>query len=320
MRKKQQKKDARKRTTLDGVLDIITLGILFATVFGFLGRLWWVFDLFTHFRVQYMQLCLIPFFVAMWKRRNKWAIGLVLLVCVNYAFVLPLYVGKPHPVHAKTVRAMLMNINAGNGNTEQVLDSIKTFNPDILLLEEVTPKWAHALDALNVTYPHRVADPRPDCFGMMLLSKYPLEHGKVAEVGPAGVPSITADVYLPQGEVSIIGTHPLPPVGSERSHMRNQQLAELPALVAKQKHPVLLIGDLNVTPWSSHFTRLAKDAGLKNSMNGFGHQPSWPSEVWFMRIPLDHMLYSAGITIHNRMIGRDVGSDHFPVVVDFSLD
>ena len=72
----------------------------------------------------------------------------------------------------------------------------------------------------------------------------------------------------------------------------------------------------NTSPWSSHFTRLLKASGLKNSMKGFGHQPSWPSNMWFMRIPLDHMLYSDGITIHNRMIGRPVGSDHLPVIAD----
>jgi len=316
---KKRKPKTRKRSTIDGILDLFTLGILTATLFGFLGQLFWLFDLFAHFRVQYMQLCLVPFFIAMWKRRYTWAAALALLVCINYAFVLPLYLGKPAPATTKPIRAMLMNINAGNGNTLQVLDSIDQFAPDILLLEEVTPKWAHELEVLNATYPHCIAEPQAGCFGIMLLSKYPLEHGQVVRIGTTGVPSITADAYLPDGVVSIIGTHPVPPIGSEGSHLRNQQLEALPQIVAEQQHPALLIGDLNTTPWSTHFTQLIRETGLKNSMKGFGHQPSWPSNLWFLRIPLDHMLYSDGITIHNRMIGRGVGSDHFPVVVDFSL-
>ncbi len=318
MRKKQQKQ-ARKRTTLDGVLDLFTLGILTATLFSFLGRFWWFFDLFSHFHVQYMQLCLVPFFIALWKRRNKWAATLVALVCLNYTFVLPLYIGKHPPATEKPVRAMLMNINAGNGNTEEVLDSIHRFSPDILLLEEVTPKWARELEVLNKDYPYRIAEPEVGCFGMMLLSKYPLEHGKVVQIGSAGVPSIIAEAYLPEGVVSIIGTHPVPPMGSQGTMLRNEQLAALPLVVSEQKYPVLLVGDLNTTPWSSYFTKLVRKSGLKNSMKGFGHQPSWPENMWFMRIPLDHMLYSDGIKIHNRMIGRDVGSDHLPVIVDFSL-
>jgi endonuclease/exonuclease/phosphatase (EEP) superfamily protein YafD len=286
---------------------------------GFLDRFSWFFDLFAHFRVQYMQLCLIPFFVAMWKRRNRWAVTLVLLACINYAFVLPLYIGKPAPSAHKPTRAMLMNINAGNGNTEHVLESIRQFDPDILLLQEVTPKWAQELAVLNKGYPHRVEQPQAGYFGMMLLSKYPLEHGRVVKIGTAGVPSVIAEAYLPNGGVSIIGTHPVPPIGSEGSRLRNQQLMALPSVVMEQKHPVLLIGDLNVTPFSHWFKRVLFTSGLKNSMKGFGHQPSWPSNIWFMRIPIDHILHDKAITVHNRMTGKDVGSDHLPVIVDFSI-
>jgi endonuclease/exonuclease/phosphatase (EEP) superfamily protein YafD len=309
----------KKNLSLIGIVDVIAVGLAIVTLFGFLGRFHWFLDLFSHFRVQYMQLCLVPFFIALWKHCNKRAAALVILVCLNYALVLPLYIGKPAPATEKPFRAMLMNINAGNGNTEQVLGSIRRAEPDILLLEEVTPKWASELEVLNATYPYRVAQPQEGCFGIMLLSKYPLEHGEVVQIGKAGLPSIIAEAFLPQGVVAIIGTHPLPPIGAEGSLQRNVQLAALPSMVHQQKHPVLLIGDLNTSPWSSHFTQLLNDSGLKNSMKGFGHQPSWPVNHFFLRIPLDHVLHSPGITIHNRMVVQDVGSDHFPVIVDFSL-
>jgi endonuclease/exonuclease/phosphatase (EEP) superfamily protein YafD len=54
-------------------------------------------------------------------------------------------------------------------------------------------------------------------------------------------------------------------------------------------------------------------------MKGFGHQPSWPTGQFFLRIPLDHVLHAPEIMIHNRMVLQDVGSDHFPVIIDFSL-
>jgi len=313
------KKKKQKISRLIGIVDVITVALAIVTLFGFLGRFHWFLDLFSHFRVQYMQLCLVPFFITMWKRRNKRAAALVILVCINYALVLPLYIGKPASVTGKPFRAMLMNINAGNGNTEQVLGSIRQVEPDILLLAEVTPKWARELEVLNATYPYRIAKPQEGCFGIMLLSKYPLEHGEVVQVGQADEPSIVAEAFLPQGVVSIIGTHPVAPIGAAGSRERNIQLAALPDMVHQQQHPVLLIGDLNTSPWSSHFTQLLKASGLKNSMKGFGHQPSWPVSHFFLRIPLDHMLHSPEITIHNRGVLQGVGSDHFPVIVDFSL-
>ncbi len=307
------------KITFKGLLNIVAIGILIATVLGFLGRFHWTLDLFSHFRVQYMQFCLPLIGSALWQRRNKHAAALVLLAGLNYAFVLPLYFGKPAAPSQKPHRAMLMNLNAANGNTEQVMEAIRSAKPDILLLEEVTPKWATELEVLNADYKHRIAEPQEGCFGIMLLSKYPLAHGKVVQIGDAGVPSIVADAYLPTGEVSIIGTHPVPPISAEFSERRNIQLAELPYVVMEQKKPVLLVGDLNLTPFSYWFRRVISESGLKNSMKGFGFQPTWPADNRLLRIPLDHVLHSEEITIHHRAVLGDVGSDHLPLIIDFLL-
>jgi len=293
------------------------VGLVVVTIAGFLGRFFWVFDLFSHFRVQVFQAALVLIGIAIWKKNNKQLIAFILLACLNYAFVLPFYFGKPPAATEQPARAMLMNVLASNSNTKQVLAAIKAADPDLLVLEEVTPKWAEKLAELN--YPYCVADVRDDCFGIMLLSKHPLSNTHVVYVGTAGVPTITANVYLPQGEIFLIGTHPVPPVSAAYSRHRNSQLVALATLVEKQKKPVLLIGDLNTSPWSAHFVRLLKESGLQNSMKHFGFQPSWPANNHMLRIPIDQMLYSPEIRIHNRTIGGDIGSDHLPVIVDFTV-
>lgn len=312
---------------------ILLAGLTAATLLGFLGRFFWLFDLLSPFRVQLFQLALVLIGIAIWKRNNRLLIVSVAVACLNYAFVLPLYFGKPPPATQKPARAMLMNILASNGNTQRVLDAIEQADPDILLLEEVTPKWADELAGLD--YPYRVEEVRTDCFGIMLLSRYPLSntHGVYltgrarSPSGPLphermdrrSVPTLIATVHLPQGEITVIGTHPLPPIGPDYSRLRNLQLMELPYLVYKQSKPVLLIGDLNVSPWSYWFRRLLSESGLKNSMKGFGFQPSWPAENRLLRIPIDHVLHGEQIVIHNRAVGGSVGSDHLPVIVDFSV-
>ena len=135
----------------------------------------------------------------------------------------------------------------------------------------------------------------------------------------SGGPSVLAEAYLPQGTVSIIGTHPVPPLSRSFAERRNLHLAELTEAVLKQPHPVLLIGDLNTTPWSSNFQDLIEASELRNSMKGFGYQPSWPVGKPFLKIPIDHVLHAPEIIVHNRAVLGDVGSDHFPVIVDFSL-
>ncbi|HKL21856.1 MAG TPA: endonuclease/exonuclease/phosphatase family protein, partial [Tichowtungia sp.] len=263
---------------------ILLAGLAAATLLGFFGRFFWLFDLFAHFRVQYFQFALILVGIAIWKHNNRLLAVAAAIACLNYAFVLPLYFGKPPPATEEPARAMLMNVLASNGNTQPVLEAIEKADPDLLLLLEVTPEWAKELATLE--YPYRVADVRDDCFGIMLLSRYPLSNTNVIYPGTAGIPTVTANVHLPQGEISVIGTHPLPPLGPGYSRHRNLQLMELPYLVMEQKKPVFLIGDLNCSPWSYWFRRILSESGLKNSMQGFGFQPSWPADNRLLRIPI----------------------------------
>jgi endonuclease/exonuclease/phosphatase (EEP) superfamily protein YafD len=81
----------------------------------------------------------------------------------------------------------------------------------------------------------------------------------------------------------------------------------------------MVLGDLNLSPWSPYFGDLLSSAGLRDSREGFGIQASWPTAVPLLRVPIDHVLYSPEVVINHRQIGPDVGSDHLPVVVDFSL-
>lgn len=305
------------KKTLDRLCLVGGIGLATVTLLGFLGRVFWLFDLFSHFRVQYFQVALVLIGISIWKKNNKQLVAFVLLACLNYAFVLPFYFGKPPVATEQPARAMLMNLNAANGNTARVLAAIQSADPDLILLEEVTPKWSEELSELD--YPHRISNVRNDCFGIMLLSKYPLSKTNIVFIGTAGVPTLTANVHLPQGEISLIGTHPVPPISASYSKHRNAQLAELPRLSAAQNKPVLLVGDLNTSPWSGHFARLLKDSGLGNSMDHFGFQPSWPANSRLLRIPIDHILHSPGIQIHHRVVGPGVGSDHFPVWVDFTV-
>ena len=61
---------------------------------------------------------------------------------------------------------------------------------------------------------------------------------------------------------------------------------------------VVMAGDLNVTPWSPHFQSALERGGLVDSRLGFGLQPTWPSFLPGMRIPIDHVLSTPDVTIH----------------------
>jgi endonuclease/exonuclease/phosphatase (EEP) superfamily protein YafD len=116
-----------------------------------------------------------------------------------------------------------MNVNTLSGGPRKVAQTIRHFDPDIVVLEEVNDRWLAALSFALRAYPYSQSMPREDNFGIALLSKYPLVQGQIRQVGQAEIPSAVAELQLPDGRLTVIATHPLPPGGPEASRLRNDQ-------------------------------------------------------------------------------------------------
>lgn len=304
-----------------GLVAAFGVIVSLSTVLGFLGRFGWFLDLFSHFRVQYfVSLSIVTLLLLILKRRMV-ALGFGLFALINLCTVLPLYVGgSTAPVDTpQSHRVMLANVNTEHGDVTRVTEAIQQYDPDILVLEEVNTEWLSELQGVLGGYPHSKAEPREDNFGIAIYSKLPFARSDVQYIGNAGVPSIVAVVETPDGPCTVIATHPLPPGGAENSRLRNYQLARLPEVVRQATSPVLLLGDLNVSPWCHHFRRLLKESGLRDSSKGRGVQPTWPTDNPLLLIPIDHCLHSRDIHIVRKEIGPKVRSDHYPVIIDFML-
>jgi endonuclease/exonuclease/phosphatase (EEP) superfamily protein YafD len=292
------------------------------TVLGFFGSLWWIFDLFSHFRVQLLAGLVLLSALLLVRREIKSSIALAIFAGVNLGTIVPLYVGQA-PIAADdsfTHRALLANVNTRSGKPELLVQVIQQFKPDIIVLEEVDDAWLSALQQELSAYPHMEAAPRADNFGIALYSRYPIRRGEIIYVGDAEVPTVIAEIESPAGVFTVIGTHPVPPGSAENSRLRDGQLGQLPELVRNASSPVLLLGDLNVTPWSYAFRRLVRESGLRDSSRGRGVQPTWPTFMPLFWIPIDHCLYGAGIQVTDKIVGPGIGSDHYPLIVNFVLE
>ena len=299
----------------------MTAGVLAATasILGFFGEYNWFMDLFSHFRVQYCMGLGVVAMLLLIPRKRRLAAIFGVFAAINSLVILPLYFGRtPAPVaNARPIRAMLSNVNTRTGDPAAVTAAILSFAPDIIVLEEINAKWLMDLKPVLDGYQHAEKETREDNFGIGLWSKFPFTHSRVVYIGTAHVPSIIAEIETQQGKCTVLATHPFPPAGKAYSGLRNDQLAELPRWVRRAASPVVLLGDLNTTPWNYTFKRLLREAGLSNSAQGYGVCPTWPSHNPLLLIPLDYCLYTPGIEIVSRQTGPRVGSDHFPIIIDF---
>lgn len=300
----------------------IGLGIL--TLTGFLGGFAYLFELTSHFRLQYA-LGLIPLiigFIILKNRIGATATGILLLINIFQViqFASPFQgamAGEKRYENEWTI--LQMNVHASNRYHEGVIQYIKKMDPDILALEEINYRWFEALKDILKDYPHRKFVIREDNFGIGLFSRVPTEEIEIKYFEESGVPSVLAKLKAGDETVSLLFTHPLPPGGLGYFHRRNKQLNDIAKERDKYGKNLIVIGDLNATPWSHYFKKFKRDMNLKDTRKGFGIHNTWPTQLPIMLIPLDHCLVSEGITTLDRRIGPNIGSDHYPVFVRLGL-
>jgi endonuclease/exonuclease/phosphatase (EEP) superfamily protein YafD len=302
---------------LGGFLDIALLLALCGTWLGLLGRFHWTLDLFSHFRWQYLLICVFGLAWTFALKRQRWIqalcfasllVNAVELYRVSGDSAFPATSG-PH------LRVVSLNVFSGNSDKQAVVDYLRSVDADVFFLMEVDAEWAAALAELAATHPHHRLWPREDNFGLAFFSRVPLPSLEVIHTSELATPSIRARLTHAGRELAILGTHPPPPLGAAMSAARDTQLADTAALVATLDVPVLLIGDLNATPWSNGLRILRGGSTLDNRSADPSWAPTW--NAWTpVAIPIDLALTTPPLAVAHRQIGPDVGSDHRPQILD----
>jgi MYXO-CTERM domain-containing protein len=305
----------RRGLSLLGLFEVVCVMGLLAMVAGFFARWWWLLELTTHFRPHLAVTLLILAGFWAWRRQRRWAVACGVGCVISALVVLPhFFAGPATPASDRTLTVLALNVHTANPEPERVLEFLRTSQADLVLLMEVDRAWMQKLAAWSAQYPHHLVADREDNFGIAAFSRVPWTNAAVVKFGPAGVPSIVADLALPGRLIHFIGTHPLPPATASYSALRNEQLKELATHAAGVTNPIVLVGDLNTTPWSPHFADLLKDGGLLDASRGSGVSGSWPAFLPVGKIPIDHCLSSPEIGVVSRKLGSAVGSDHLPLI------
>lgn len=295
-----------------------------ATTLAMIGSRWWLLDLFSHFRVQYTVLLAVEAILLIVLRRFRWAALALVFTAINASTIIPLYFSSSmRPATGRTYKLVLLNVHSSNRDVNRVLDLLRQEQPDFIVLLEVNQRWIGELRVLSDEYPHFLVRPREDNFGVAFYSRIAPDDARIEDIGGARVPSTVARFSVEGKPLTIIGTHALPPMNAVYFAERNSQLAAAFARgdeLAANGNAVILAGDFNSTAyWSRVFASSVGDTKLRDSREGFGVQSSWPTFIPVARIPLDHCFVSESIVVHSRRIGPGVGSDHLPVIVEFTF-
>jgi endonuclease/exonuclease/phosphatase (EEP) superfamily protein YafD len=313
------------RFTLFRLPSAALVYLSFLTVATFLAKAHRYFELTAHFRLQYLVGSVIAVLIfAAWR---AWRLTAVALVCVilNGVTVIPWYLPPATAVGRTTstnLRLLLFNVLTSNTQYPGLINLVRAEKPDLLIVQEMNRRWMGNLNALRDDLPHSCVEPREDNFGIAVYSRIPFEESRVVRLLEIGLPSIQAKISVNGQSVSILTTHPLPPLGSQEAFsLRNAQLSEASKLMRQLAEPKVLIGDLNTTVWSPFYFQLVEESGLVDARKGFGLLPTWPANFSLpvFRIPIDHCLISPLVEVKNIRTGPYLGSDHLPLIVDLGI-
>jgi len=253
--------------------------------------------------------------------------GGAILVGVPLAWALAVTVPAAVPRAAgagdATVRVAVANAEVGNGPSPEAIEWLVSTEADLVAIVECSEAWRAEVERAG--WPHAIAgtdEVTPG--GIGLFSRFPLAEATVLVPPEGAFRRADAIVETPEGPVRVLAVHPVPPIRSGWAAMRNDELAALAATVRDSAVPVLVVGDLNETPFGRAYRELVATGGLVSARRVSGLAPTWPTRAFGFRvpawagIPIDHALATGEFTPTACLVGPDLGSDHRPLVAEFA--
>lgn len=205
------------------------------------------------------------------------------------------------PETAGQQRLLWYNAHLHNTAAADEVARIRKLAPDMLAIGEMHPEAASWRE-LRADYPQGCAFAEDSPFALLFWSRKPLKRCQVRMA--AEYPYILAET----ADVHILTVHPPPPISAELAAARRAYLEIIAAEAAKHER-VIVLGDLNSSPFSPLFRHLLAEADLQTATPYY--LPTW--RPFFLNI--DHIL-GHNIAIRAEALSW-LGSDHRPLLLTF---
>ncbi|MEW5861406.1 MAG: endonuclease/exonuclease/phosphatase family protein, partial [Cyanobacteriota bacterium] len=216
---------------LKGIPYLLFLGILVTTLLSLLSLVAWniFLELLSHFKLQYLIVGLVLFALLLLTRQKR--LILISLFCLSLllAEILPWYIpqsAKPGN-NIEAFRILSSNLNTQNKSYSKILSVVREEKPDIAVFIEVNNAWVKQLDSLTDILPYSIKKPNPYNLGIAVYSNQPLTNASINLFGTENNNSIVGNFRMNGQLISLIATHPLPPIKPTFFHSRNQQLDKI---------------------------------------------------------------------------------------------
>lgn len=281
----------------------------------------WVVELAAHWQWAYTVVgAPAAMLLALMLRQRAWWLPVPALVVAGALVWQPATLATaPAPGAAQTqvLKVGTANLNLATTDFTPLRQWLASADaPDVVFLQEFTELAERALaddPAVAARYPHRLAVPQPDPFGLAILSRHPLADAQALQPRTDHDTLRLRATLLWRGQpVHLSALHPMPPLNSAFAQARDRALHDETRHLAQAGGLGVMAGDLNTTPWARGLWG-AEQAQMRRAGPAW---PTWPlAWGWLSVLPLDHVLASPGWQLVDGHTGPHLGSDHRPMVV-----
>ena len=316
------------------LLFIPALFCLVGTVFCFIkDEHWWV-RIFDFPRLQMLAFIGVSAVMLIWAS-NYPVVRTIAWIALGAATVYHCWVIFPYTSwHSKqvvdagvssddknVVSIMVANVLMYNRTSEPLKKLVEEYKPDILMVVETDPWWHQQLIHLDEEYKHILHLPLDNTYGLLFYSNLPIQEEEIRYVMEDSVPSVFAQITLPDGDtIDFYGIHPKPPTPSESksSAPRDAELVLVGREIKKRGRSAIVAGDLNDVAWS-HTSRLFRRlSNLMDPRIGRGMYSTFHAKYPLMRWPLDHVFHSDDFQLVKIERLPHIESDHFPIYIELA--
>jgi endonuclease/exonuclease/phosphatase (EEP) superfamily protein YafD len=269
------------------------------------------------------------------KARKTAAATMAALLVHAFAIVPEVYAGLSAPAGssgASQFKLVTFNMAFRHTDAGRLRAFIEAEKPDVLVLQEVLGKGAKTVDAVKDLLPYRQHCMDEQVCDLALLSRHPIVSSDIKRATLVGHdPNRTRfvraelDIGAMTGKdgqtINVMTTHLAWPLPHERQETQFRQIAGI--VTATDHESAILAGDFNSTPWSFAMKHFDKAMPLKRVTRAFH---SWPTRQTIFGLslpvpilPIDHVIAGSRFETQSVRRGPYLGSDHYPVIVEFSI-
>ncbi len=298
------------------------LALALMVLAGYFGAHSSFLDAFSHFRVHFAIAAAALALPLLASRYRLTAASVLVFAAACLSTAPASMLGFTTPVEARAAgvdgqpvyRLLQMNLRFNNPTPEKVLSLVGSTQPDIITFEETSQMWQEKLALIAHAYPHRISC--GGTFGATILSRRPFAEGSEPRCFGSGTLA-TAKVDLGGTTIDVAAIH----LGWPWPIRQLRQIDGLAEPLSALGDDAILAGDCNAAPWSAAVHHLAGLGGM-TVMPSVG--PTWlwrrlPDALHFAGLPIDQIFSKGGITVHSMRKLAPAGSDHLPILVEFSV-